>query len=217
MRVAQKITKKQLKNIIDLSQIHPMNTCQYGFLDQNHPQTIVDLDEVLFDKENFEILNVPKPHKGFSKNDINQLLGYQSLPNGLSFIGGFGGGDWEHPVFFIIYFDGNKLRAYIPKHGNTFNPVINVAFGSESEYSPNNSDNQSKFTEDDVKLLVDMYGTEDEVHMMLGSLHPNPIPLDEVFTKLQNDTFDHGELNDKYLEPNIKEIIKDIQSNIILF
>jgi hypothetical protein len=50
-----------------------------------------DLDKVIFDTENISDDGEPK-----------DLLG----------------GDWESPVFFCIYWDGRKLRAYVPEKGN---------------------------------------------------------------------------------------------------
>lgn len=61
------------------------------------------------------------------------IEGYQRLSNGLEYFGISAGGDWECPVFFIVYTDGKKLRAYIPTYGNTFNADLNTAFGSETE------------------------------------------------------------------------------------
>jgi len=82
-----------------------------------------DLSKVKFDFENYE----------FTDDEANSLAGFHTLNNGFTFLGGFGGGDWEWPVFFIIYWDGKQLRGYIPVCGNTFNADLNAAFGSEEE------------------------------------------------------------------------------------
>lgn len=38
-----------------------------------------------------------------------------------------------YPIYFILYVDNkNRLRAYIPKHGNLYNPWCLCAFGDES-------------------------------------------------------------------------------------
>lgn len=55
------------------------------------------------------------------------------MDNGFTFLGVTAGGDWEEPVFFIIYFDGKGLRGYIPENGNTYNKITKTAFGSEGE------------------------------------------------------------------------------------
>lgn len=39
------------------------------------------------------------------------------------------GGDWQEPVFFIIYWDGKDFRGYIPKDGNLWNYKYNFAIG----------------------------------------------------------------------------------------
>ena len=63
----------------------------------------------------------------------SQILGYHHLDNGLEYFGILAGGDWEIPLFFIIYTDGKKLRAYIPTYGNSFNAELGTAIGSEYE------------------------------------------------------------------------------------
>lgn len=40
------------------------------------------------------------------------------------------GGDWEYPVFMMLYWDGKDFRCYIPSYGNTFDPKEKVAYGS---------------------------------------------------------------------------------------
>src|ERR1035437_5647086 len=48
----------------------------------------------------------------------NGLLGLHTLSNGLSIMGVSAGGDWETPCYFLLYFDGKQIRAYIPEKGN---------------------------------------------------------------------------------------------------
>ena len=43
------------------------------------------------------------------------------------------GGDWESPVYFYIYYDGYKLRGYVPLKGNAINRDTNTAFGNNEE------------------------------------------------------------------------------------
>lgn len=72
------------------------------------------------------------------ENDIGRhLMGLQTLPNGLTFYGYMAGGDWEYPVFLIIYFDGKKLRSYTPSYGNCVNLDCHTAFGSENDAERN--------------------------------------------------------------------------------
>jgi len=43
------------------------------------------------------------------------------------------GGDWEFPICFVLYWDGKKMRAYIPSEGNCWNKQEKCAFGSEED------------------------------------------------------------------------------------
>lgn len=46
----------------------------------------------------------------------------------------YAGGDWEYPVFFIIYLDGkNKIRAYVPRDGNVYDEETNQAYSNDSK------------------------------------------------------------------------------------
>ncbi len=92
-----------------------------------------DLSKIWFDFENFE-----------AEHEPNTLIGMNTLSNGLTFCGCIAGGDWEEPVFFIIYCDGKSLRAYIPVHGNCINLDFKTAFGSE------------KYTDVDINALINL-------------------------------------------------------------
>lgn len=83
--------------------------------------------KVSFDFENFDY--APPGY------NLEGLLGTQTLEeNGLTFLGCRAGGDWEHPVFFMIYWDGKKLRGYVPTEGNPWNTTTKVAYGND-EYA----------------------------------------------------------------------------------
>lgn len=92
-----------------------------------------DLSKILFDTENNSASSEysPDPVEG-------NLMGFQTLDNGLHFIGFSSGGDWEWPIFVIIYWDGKSFRGFIPLSGNSINTIFNCAFGSEmdSDYGP---------------------------------------------------------------------------------
>lgn len=83
--------------------------------------------KVEFDWENYNFGEDPRD------TEMSRLLGYQTLPNGLTFLGGMAGGDWEHPVFFIIYYDGSRLRGYVPTEGNPWNTDTKQAYGNDEE------------------------------------------------------------------------------------
>jgi hypothetical protein len=88
------------------------------------PETIVkDLAKVNFDFENWDI------EDGFAEYPC----GFKILANGMPTLFVNAGGDWEHPICFCIYWDGKKLRAYIPSDGNVYNKKEKCAFGSEED------------------------------------------------------------------------------------
>lgn len=47
--------------------------------------------------------------------------GFITLENGLTCLICHAGNDYQQPIAFVVYPDGNKLRAYIPKKGNPWN------------------------------------------------------------------------------------------------
>lgn len=94
-----------------------------------------DLSEITFYKR----IDVPV------KWEKESLMGIHKLPNGLSFMGVTAGHICDVSVFFILYWSGSMLRAYIPKYGNTFNPDFKTALGSEgSNKTLNNEEIFSK-------------------------------------------------------------------------
>lgn len=54
--------------------------------------------------------------------------------NGIPYLLVYMGGDWEIPVYAMLYWDGKSLRGYVPTYGNSFNAYTKTAFGSEEEY-----------------------------------------------------------------------------------
>lgn len=89
-----------------------------------------DISKISFDFEN----------TCFSKSDVfpkdsddMRFIGFQKLPNGLNFFGVCAGGDWELSVYFILYFDGKKLRGYIPAYGNCYNQKNKMAIGNDED------------------------------------------------------------------------------------
>ncbi len=73
----------------------------------------------------------------YIKADIGEckVLGFMEI-NGFHFLGVSIFGDWEWPVYTILYFsnkDSDKLERYIPLKGNSYNPEYMTAFGSEQD------------------------------------------------------------------------------------
>lgn len=90
-----------------------------------------DLDKVKFDWENFYC---DKSNNDPSNNDYS-VMGIWTTVSGIPVLGCMAGGDWEHPVYFVIYPENKTtLRGYIPKEGNTWNKKTKTAYGSEEEY-----------------------------------------------------------------------------------
>jgi hypothetical protein len=94
------------------------------------PQIDKDLSKVNFDMENCYCDQDPGISGGSS---FRKIQGFHTLPNGLSFLGVCAGGDWEHALLYILYWDGTKLRGYIPTDGNTWNTKTKMAYGNGAE------------------------------------------------------------------------------------
>lgn len=109
---------------------------------------------------------------------------------GLTFYGVIMGGDWEVPAFFIIYWDGKKLRAYVPSYGNLVNLDCKCAFGSEN-------------VEDEEKLL--------QKYKKLG-IEPEDsdyIDWSELYCKMYETSPDSCEFN-------YDAMLKDITNRIVV-
>ena len=66
---------------------------------------VKDLEKVKHDCENI-----------YAK--VNKIL---FTKQGVPYLQGEFGGDWEIPVFFIVYYDGSTFRGYLPEKGNLYN------------------------------------------------------------------------------------------------
>ena len=103
-------------------------------------------------KVNFDFENVSISTSDFGQG-LDGLLGYNTLDNGMTFLGVYAGGDWEIPVFFVVYWDGKKLRAYVPTKGNPWNTDTKQAYGNaEPDWD------HPEVEDDDVKNLNKLYG-----------------------------------------------------------
>src|SRR3989344_2463608 len=94
------------------------------------------LKRVTFDFENYGCKT------GERIGEYKNLLGPRYFGK-IPAVGCAAGGDWEYPVFFIVFLDANgqTLRSYIPKGGNVWNYNTNDAFGNDDE-------SDAKFLED---------------------------------------------------------------------
>lgn len=100
-------------------------------------------------KVEFDLENVAYNSDDFGPKS---LLGYHT-ENGLTWCGFAAGGDWEHPVFFMVYWDGKKLRGYVPTDGNPWNSITKQAYGNDEE----------KDLQDAKKRWPETYADADEV------------------------------------------------------
>jgi hypothetical protein len=116
----------------------------YSYLTQSIEK---DLSKVDFDCENATI----NPTE-FNVGRVNKVVGFNELSNGLSYLGVLAGGDWEFPVFFALYFDGNKLRGYIPNKGNVWNNQTKAALGNYEKEDQQWLTKNGFKSKDDVKL-----------------------------------------------------------------
>ena len=102
--------KKELEKITD------MYDFIHGHTDLSPDTVLSDLSEVDFDTENCDFYE----NKLYRKDDVYYLLGTA-------------GGDWEVPLIFVVYWDGENYRGYIPKRGNAVNLANMSAFGNDKE------------------------------------------------------------------------------------
>ncbi len=80
----------------------------------------------------------------------SSLLGYHEI-NGFPFYGFNAGGDWETPLYGIMYMkDGDdSLYCYIPLRGNIYNPTYMSAFGN------NDDDKEGEDAACDFDMIMD--------------------------------------------------------------
>ncbi len=84
-----------------------------------------------------EYKELNKVHKDLSKISFSDenlgSIGDIKTSGGLTYVTCYGGGDWEKPILFYIYWDGNNFRAYIPTYGNSFNRKTMMPLGNNNE------------------------------------------------------------------------------------
>lgn len=134
-RNAARVTKEELKEIVckyikKYAEDYDLDDTEFEELDSYLADLLYSgiFDKDLkydFDYENFTI------ETDFDVD--NKYVGFQTLDNGFTFLGFWAGGDWQIPVFGIFYYDGKKLRAYIPTRGNVVNRKSMSAFGNDEE------------------------------------------------------------------------------------
>lgn len=109
----------------------------------------------------------------FSLENI-KCTGLEVLENGLAVLKFQAGGDWEVPVFFVVYYDGKKIRGYVPLKGNTYNPKTKSALGNG--ILPSFNDNKGR---DLDKEFVEKEGYKEGTDF-LGKDYLNLVKPDET-------------------------------------
>lgn len=124
-----KITVEELKNKVNAAGMMEEDGDDEFDLFLFHEKIEDDL-KVRMDFENFYSERVGDEGEG--EADPADMRGYHTIGE-FSFMGAEAGGDWEAPVFFIVYWDGSRLRAYAPTEGNPWNRKTKRAFGNDNE------------------------------------------------------------------------------------
>lgn len=131
----------------------------YEFVKSQVPKDLIDDSEIsqsdsletFVDAFSYIIMsNVNKPNVEFDLENFDCSNEWSHVKTGwdkkhgwLSFMSG---GDWEIPIFGILYNDGSKLQCYIPQNGNCYNAETMMAWQEEPE----------SFKGKDVKELYDL-------------------------------------------------------------
>lgn len=170
-RNAARITQDELKTII----------AQYGkkYVPDEYDENEEDFDylipTLLYEckdiekdlKYDFDCENFTTKQGEFDVDD--KYIGYQTLDNGLTFLGFYAGGDWECPIFGIIYYDGKKLRGYIPTRGQMVNRKSKAAIGNDEEL--------------DEEFLAEYEGAECSEEEMINEIKTRIIVKDDNSSK----------------------------------
>lgn len=161
---------KQLRKTCSTSKVSPYrlwemyvekvgDSYSYEMIEKLGQKAVKDLEKVKFDFENFY-----NSHLDEELGIDTSFLGYRSayVSNGfMPFISCKAGGDWEYPIYFIIYLEPNckTFRCYIPKDGNPWNYYTYQAFGNndkaDNEFAQKYWKNTAEFNLDDADALLD--------------------------------------------------------------
>ena len=134
-----------------------------GFVEENFRNFVMDYDSKVSEKirDDWSKINFDLENLMTAPRDLpdHPLIGVQTLDNGFTFVGCHCGGDWELPVFAIVYWDGKTFRGYVPEDGNTFNPKTRTAYGSEDDDEDRDEDlieNPDSIKLDKDKIIMDI-------------------------------------------------------------
>ena len=152
-RYAPQMPQADLRQMIIDKAIRNNYLEDYGDIDLGKP----DMDRIVY-----MLLeeNLPEVEKDWSKIDFStenmDVAGEKMTPDGIPYLLIETGGDWETELVAIIYFDGKKLRGYVPKDGNSYNHKEKSAFGNnDSDAAEGAKQFGKKFIDDDGCFEVD--------------------------------------------------------------
>lgn len=111
-----------------------------------------------------------KEFKSSKTSDPSRLEGFCLLDNNFPILGTIITGKNDCiPMYICFYWDGKRLKGYIPKYGNTVNVVMETMIGCEEEYEYVREDEYEKYKEQmaeiDMKKYPD-YFAADEINGM---------------------------------------------------
>ena len=175
-RKAAKITIEDLQALLPVTYINGL----YGS-DKKFDTILKDWSKINFDLEN--IID--------DENRFYHYVGFHTLDTGLTFLGLECGGDWEWPVFAIIYHDGKKLRGYVPSKGNTYHRETKSAYGSHidecsDEDDPYEDQEVIIATIDNAAMLEDIRNRITVTETVKPPVYPSPADISlEEFSQLE--------------------------------
>lgn len=153
MRGDPLVEKLYLKNRYDWLKLTPK-------IEKDLKKVKFDAENIIFGKDHFHRSNNSPSGYEYklypTNNPLNQILGFNILRIdnvSFTFLGFKSGGDWEIPVHFIIYYDG-ELRGYIPKDGNPWNTNTHQAYGNDESDDYNARKRGFENYEPDVDKMI---------------------------------------------------------------
>jgi hypothetical protein len=133
----KKITEQQLASLILSAWVnHP----DYKLQGDDSTEQLNSIENII---EEYNVMHslTPQIENDMEKVDVCfeniQNKEIKTLNNGLVAQFVYGGGDWEQGLYYIVYYDGIQLRAYIPTKGNLWNTKEKSAYGNNDSDTDN--------------------------------------------------------------------------------
>lgn len=142
---------------IDVKKVRPstlaqiLSRCSWSKPNNVRAKLLVkDLSKIKWNTENIDI--------------YGDLRMYKKIP----YIIISAGGDWECPLYFMIYWDGKNFRGYIPMKGNMYNRNTKQNIG-------NNDDDDREFIAKNLKneVKADLLNDDEAYNKVSRNIKPN--------------------------------------------